>query len=120
MPSTRLAEGEVVDQLKVFVANPALAANQDLIGAPGAGFKIVVYGYSVNASGGANSFFLTRGTGPTAITSVKGLAANAGTNMPPGEFFLHECNENEKIGITLSAATAVGIDLWYALQRVTP
>jgi hypothetical protein len=120
MPSTRLAEGEVVDQLKVFVASPTTIGNQDLIPAPGAGFKIVIYGYSANASGGANTFFLTRGTGPTPIMSAKGLVAQAGTNMPPSEFFLHECAENEKLGITLSAATIVGIDIWYCLQRVTP
>jgi len=120
MPSTRLAEMEVVDQLKFSFTNAASAGNQDLIGAPGVGFKIVIYGYSINASGGANTVFFTRGTGPTPLCSQKGLGASAGSNMPPGEFFLHECAENEKLGITLSAATNVGVDVWYALQRVTP
>lgn len=120
MSSTRLSEMEIIDQMKIFSANPALAANQDLIVAPGVGFKFVIYGYCVNGTGGANTFVFTRGAGPTAISSVKAVPASGNNNVPPSLVALHECGENEKLGVTLSAATAVGVDIWYLLQRVTP
>lgn len=120
MPSTRLSEGEIVDQLKFAFQNPALVGSTDLVAAPGPGFKIVVYGYCVNGSGGANSFVFTRGAGLTPICGQKGVTSNGAVPMPPSEFPLYDCGENEKLAVGTAAATAVGVDVWYALQRVTP
>lgn len=120
MPSTRLSEMELIDQMKYAFQNPALIGSTDLVNAPSAGFKIVVYGFHVNGTGGANSFVFTRGAGLTVINSQKGVVSNGAQSIPPGLIALFECNESEKLSISTSAATAVGVDVWYILQRVTP
>jgi hypothetical protein len=119
MPSARLDPGEVSDQIQSFVANPAAASTATIAGAsaPGAGFRWAVYGWSINANGGANTVVLGSAANPK--TPVMGFAANAGTNMPPNaDVVLFECNENEALTTTLTAATAVGVHVWAAKARV--
>jgi|tagenome__1003787_1003787.scaffolds.fasta_scaffold20935905_5 hypothetical protein len=116
MPSGRLSEGEVVDFLKVAIGNPASVGDNLLVAAPGLGFKLVVYGYQLNATGGANNVVFRSGTTP--ISSVKSLANQAGSNVPPNTLLLFECLENQVLNTNLSAATAVGVDLQYAIARV--
>lgn len=116
MPSGRLSEGEVVDFLKFAFGNPASAGDNLSVAAPGLGFKLVVYGYQLNASGGANN--LTFRSGTTPISSVKSLANQAGSNVQPSTLPLFECLENQVLNTNLSAATAVGVDLQYAIARV--
>jgi hypothetical protein len=119
MPSARLDPGEVGDQIQSFVANPAAASTATIgaAAAPGVGFRWAVYGWSINANGGANTVVLGSAANPK--TPVMGFAANAGTNMPPNDVIpLFECNENEALTSTLTAATAVGIQVWAAKARV--
>lgn len=119
MPSARLGPGEVSDQIQSFVANPAAASTATIGGAvaPGVGFRWTVYGWSINANGGANTVVL--GSAGNAKTPVMGFPANGGTNMPPNaDIPLFECNDNEALTATLTAATAVGVQVWAARARV--
>lgn len=116
MPSGRLSETEVVDQVQTLFADPAAAGDNQIAGAPGANFKWVVYGYQIIATGGANNVRFKSGANNK--TSLKGFAANAGISVEPSVVPLFECNENEALNINLSAATAVGVDVQAAKARV--
>lgn len=116
MPSARLSEGEVIDQLRFAFANPAAIADNAIVAAPGAGYKIVVYGYQIDATGGANTVIFK--SAANAKTATKGFVASGGMAIPPGVAPLFECNENEALNAALTAATAVGIDVQYCIARV--
>lgn len=120
MPSTAIPTGnEAADNMVSAIANPAAATTADVTGlaALGAGFRWIVYGWSINANGGANTVVLL--SGATAKTPLMGFAANAGSNMSPNpEVPLFIGGDNEAIRATLSAATAVGIQVWAVKARV--
>lgn len=117
MPSGRLSEGEVGDQVRTFFSNPTNSGDNTLQSAPGAGWKWVVYGYQI-ANNGAGANNVKFRSAANDISSLKALAVAAGSNIPPGTLPLFECNENEILGINLSAATAVGVDYQAAKVRV--
>lgn len=117
MPSSRPTTEEIVDYIKnTFAVATAIGAN-DLVLAPGVGFKIVVYGYSLNALSGVNTAQLGQGLG-IPITSNKALADKNSFIVPPSTFPLCECSENTKLVVMLGSATGVGVDVQYMIQRV--
>lgn len=112
----RLTEAEINDQLKSAFLDPSGAGDNSLVAAPGAGFKIVVFGYQITNGGTANNVRFR--SAANSVTSLKALAINGGTNVVPGERPLFECNANEALNINLSGATAVGVDLQFLIARV--
>ena len=112
----RLSEGEIVDLLRTAFADPSSSGDSQIVAAPGAGFKIVVFGYQIVNGGTANNVRFRSAT--NSITSLKALAINGGTNVKPGVIPLFECNANEALNINLSGATAVGVDVQYLIARV--
>jgi hypothetical protein len=117
MPSSRPTSEEVTDYIKSsFVAVSAIGAN-DLVATPGVGFKLVVYGYCINALAGANTVQFGQGVG-IPINGNKALADKATIPMPPGYLPLFECPENTKLVVLLGSATAVSVDFNYMIQRV--
>lgn len=119
MASGRLTGGEAADQMQNFVGNPAAAANAVLgaAAAPGVGYKWTVYGYLISGTGGANTVVIA--SAANAKTPVLGVAANGLVFIPPNpDVPLFDCNENEALSSTLTAATAVGLQVWAIKTRV--
>jgi hypothetical protein len=116
MPSGRLSEGEAHDLVRTVFGDPASIGDNSLLAAPGVGWKIVVYGYQIVATGGANTVRFR--SNANSIGSGKGFAVNGGISVPPGDIPLFECNENEALNLNLSAATAVAVDVQLAKVRV--
>jgi stage V sporulation protein SpoVS len=112
-----LTEGEILDRLVTVFADPAGAGNTQLVTAPPAGQKIVVFGYQLfNNAGTANNVRFQ--SAAINKTSLKALAANAGAYAMPTGIKLFECNAAEALNINLSAATAIGVDVQYLIQPV--
>jgi hypothetical protein len=116
MPSGRLTEGEVVDQLRSVFADASSIGDNALLAAPGLTWKFVVYGYQLVATGGANVVRFRSAT--NSLSPAFGFAANGGIAVPPNVTPLFETNENEALNVNLSAATAVGVHVQYARVRV--
>lgn len=116
MPSSRLSEGEVVDYAKSAFGDPSAIGDNSLVAAPGLGWKIVVYGYQIVATGGANVIRFR--SAANSKSPAFGFAANGGMAVVPRDIPLFECNENEALNANLTAATAVGVQLQYALVRI--
>lgn len=119
--TTRLKQEEALWRMKSAFADPAAAADNLIVAAPGAGFKIVVYGYQVwnNADTAQTARFrsATNNIGPAIIMGVS-TASKTDYQVTPGSVPIFECNANEALNINLSAATAVGVQVQYGIERV--
>jgi len=97
-----------------LVGSPALASNQELVAAAGAGVKIRVVSLVVNCGGGANT--VTFKTATTAITPAFGFSANGGMVLEQQMEGWFETNANEALNVTLANATLVGMQINYVLS----
>lgn len=114
---TRLDPGEVRVRMRTAFADPSASGNTEVVPAPGAGKKIVVYGYQINNNAGTGNNLRFQSAG-TNIGALKGLGANGGSNMQPSDVPLFETAENQALNINLSAATAAGVEVQYTIEAV--
>lgn len=106
--ASRISEGEVADQLQSTFRTGA----GQLVAAPGAGFKIAVFGFAIVASAAATVKFQSAANDKSALWS---LGTNGGMFAPPSEFLLFETNENEALNLVASAGADVQV--WYVKVR---
>ena len=117
-----LSVDAVLQRMKTAFADPAGAGDNLLVAAPGAGLKIVVYGYFLlnNAATAQNVRFRSAANskGPLMVFPAAGAVPNTPIFQNPTGFPLFECNANEALNLNLSAATAVGVMVQYAVVPV--
>ena len=118
---TRLNTAEARWRMKTAFANPAAIADNQIVAAPGVGFKIVVFGYQVwtNADTAQTGTFKS---GAAAIYPNQVFGADTGAksdyDCTPGDIPLFECVENQALNYALTAATAVGVAVQYCIERI--
>lgn len=113
---------EVLQRMKSTFVDPAGAGDNQVLAAPGVGFKIVVLGFLVmnNAATAQNIRFRSAANSkfPLLVFPAAGTVPNPPIFIPVTGFPLFECNENEALNINLSAATAVGALVQTMVVRV--
>ena len=118
---TKLSVEEVRYRLQTFFADPAAIGDNAIAAAPGVGVKWVVYGYQVwnNADTAQTARFRSAANskGPAMVMGVS-TGAKTEYDMPVSGFPIFECNDNEALNLNLSAATAVGVMVFVAKERV--
>lgn len=103
--------GEVQDA----ILNPATAADNLMVAAPGAGLYIKVLSiYCVN---GATANSVTFKSDTTAKSPLIALAANGGFVLPFQEEGWFRCDQNAPLNVALTGATAVGVGIKYKICR---
>lgn len=117
-----LSEAEIFDRAEPAFADPAGAGDNQVVAAPGVGKKIVCVGFAIwnNADTAQTARFRSAANSRTpAIVMGVTAAAKEDYSIPPGHWKVFECNENEALNVNLSAATAVGVIVWFYIAPST-
>lgn len=120
---TRLKAGEVRSRLKTnpSSANPAAAGTNLLVAAPGVGFRITVFGFLlINNVGTAQGVQFQSAANPRSgfyLFPAGGTVPVPPVFLPPSEWPLMECGDNEALNALLTAATSTVVQVWYAIER---
>ena len=114
---TRLSTDEARRILKTTFADTSATGDTPVVPAPGAGRKVVVYGFQLfnNVATANNLRFKSAGNN---IGPLIGMGANGSASVSPSGVPLFECNANEALNLNLSAATAVGVLVYYTVESV--
>jgi hypothetical protein len=100
---------QTIYPVKTAFSNPA-ASGDNVVVAAVAGKKVLIIEYDLIANGAVNAFFKD---GSSAISSTKYLVANTGIARPSRRILFGNAAVNTAININLSAAIAVGVQVWY-------
>lgn len=103
-----------VGEVKDAVINPSTATDTPVVAAPGEGLYIKVLSILAIAAGANN---LTFKSANTAKSPVLALGANGGFVAPFQQEGWFDCNQNEALNLTTSAAQATGVLVKYRVCK---
>ena len=108
--ASRPTSGEVEDKLQTAF----VAVTGEVLAAPGAGFKWICYGFVVVALTAGGLKFTSAANDRTLTMN---LGVNGGVVIPPSEFALFECADNEALNFSTGAGTGTA-QVWAMKARV--
>lgn len=97
-----------------FVNTGDATTDNELVAAPGAGYKVVVRKYDISSDTDAT---VTFESGGSTVVSGQHVGARGGKVAPADGHPWFECAENESLTITTSAGAAM-VTIGYSIERV--
>ena len=119
--STRLTPEEVRARLRTFLSAP-IAGNTVLVAAPGAGFRLVLYGFTIHGQDtDADNTARFTTSGGTLLTQNFTLNQERHISVPPNAALtpIAVLPENETLELLVTGTTpAMTCQVWFVRERI--